>query len=75
VIPTTGIDINMLLTPSMAFWNICVPWHNADCSGTVPCPTVTQFAGHDVLLAGVNRWYVCLEAFMAPEFNRIFSGP
>jgi hypothetical protein len=74
VIPTTGIDINMLLTPSPAFWNICVPWYNAECNGTIPCPTVTPFTGHDVLVAGVSRWYVCLEDFMAPEFNKIFSG-
>lgn len=73
MIHRTGIDINMPLTPSVAFWNIYVLWYNAECSSIVPCPTVTQFTGHDVLLAGVNRWYVCLEAFMAAEFNKIFS--
>jgi len=75
VIPTTELDINMLLTPSVAFWNICVLWYNAECNGTVPCPTFTQFTGHDVFLAGVSRWYVYLEAFMAAEFHKIISVP
>jgi len=75
VIHKIGIDINMLLTPSVAFWNMCVLWYNAECSSIVACPTVTQFTGHDVLLPEVNRWYVCLEAFIAAEFNKIFSVP
>jgi hypothetical protein len=75
VIHKTGIDINMLLTPSVALCNIYALRYNAECSSTVSCPTVTQFTGHDMLLAGVNRWGVCREASMAAEFNKIFSVP